>query len=68
MKEEQVNALREWVLAEIEYDRARNEEGADGYTTSAIRERDYAESCFLILKSLMLEQPLPKGLNHEDNP
>ena len=56
MKEELVNALREWVLAEIEYDRARNEEGADGYTVSARKERAHAEGCFLILKDLMLTE------------
>ena len=36
-----LNLLREWVLAEIEYDRASHEIGGDGYACSANTDRDW---------------------------
>ena len=41
-----LNLLREWVLAEIEYDRASHEIGGDGYACSANTERQKAEDLF----------------------
>ena len=46
MNKYQMEALREWVRAEIEYAMASNEEGSDGYRQSAHSERDYAENCY----------------------
>ena len=49
---DEMDAMREWVRAEIAYEFASNEEGSDGYRQSAHGERDYAENCFQILKSM----------------
>ena len=54
MNEEQMNALREWVLSEINYERASNEEGSDGYRHSAINEREEAKARFQALKKLIV--------------
>ena len=46
--------LREWVRAEIDYAMARNEPEADGYSSSAILEREIASTLFaeLVLKEI----------------
>ena len=56
MNDDQLEALREWVRAEIDYEMASNEEGADGYRQSAHNERDYAENCFNIFKKLNINE------------
>ncbi len=56
MNDDQYEALREWVRAEIAYETASNEEGSDGYSQSAHGERDYAENCFQMLKEVFSEQ------------
>lgn len=59
MTEEQIEAMRKWVRAEIEYAIASREVGSDGYVQSAYNERDYAENCFQIVKKLGLVTQTP---------
>lgn len=50
MSDKQLEALREWVRAEIQYALAQGEEGSDGYRGSAHAERDVAERLFDALR------------------
>ena len=53
MNEEQIEALREWVLSEIQYDRESYAIGSDGYFNSAQNEREYAKKRFEELRELL---------------